>query len=235
MKIENSVALVTGANRGLGLAIAKALQARGVGKLYAAARDPARITLDGVVPVRLDITDPSQVSEAARACPDVNLLINNAGILRPGRLLTAPGIEAARQQFDTHFFGTASMCTAFAPLLAAGGGGAIVNVLSVLSWLNMSQIGGYCASKSAEWALTNAVRNELRKQGTQVLAVHAAFIDTDMAGGVQAPKTAPEDVARQLLDALEAGREEVLADDISRGVRQLLGSEAPPYLREAAA
>jgi len=231
MKVKGSVALVTGANRGLGLAFIKALLDAGASKVYAAARDPSKITIPGVQPVKLDITKPEEVAAAAKACGDVTLLINNAGIIQPKPFLAEASEDAIRANFDTNFFGTLSVSRAFAPVLRANGGGALVNVLSALSWLNMPMAGAYCASKSAAWALTNGIRNELRAQGTLVVGVHAAFIDTDMAKGVQAPKAKPEDVVAQTLKGIEEGREEVLADDISKKVKSELNIEKPIYIR----
>ena len=233
MNIRNSVVLVTGANRGLGRAFVEALLAAGAKKVYAAARDPSSLAFDGVVPVRLDVTRPADVAAAVLACPDVTLLINNAGISRGSGLLAADSAAAARAEFETNFFGPLATSQAFAPVLKANGGGAIVNVLSVLSWLSLPGVATYCASKSAAWSLTNGLRNELRAQGTLVVGVHVGLMDTDMAKGLDAPKAAPPDVARQTLAAVEAGREEVLADDLSRQVRQ--GLSAGAFLADPAA
>ena len=233
MKIQGSVALVTGANRGLGLAFAKALLAAGASKVYAGARDPATVTLPGLIPVKLDITNADDVAAAARQCADVTLLINNADIAQGAAFLSPQGMEAARAQLDTNFFGTLAMARAFAPVLKANGGGALVNMLSILSWVSMPAASAYSASKAATWSLTNGLRNELRAQGTRVVGVHAAFIDTDMARHVEAPKTQPEDVAQQTLQAIEDGREEVLADALTRQVKAGLSAEAGVYLREA--
>ena len=222
MKIDGSVALVTGANRGLGQVYARELVARGAAKVYGAARNPAAITEPGVTPVRLDITDLAQVAEAARQCPDVSLLVNNAGVMKASTFIDAPGLDAARLEMETNYFGTLSMCRAFAPLLAANGGGAIVNMLSVASFYTNPFTASYGASKAAAWSLTNGVRTELHHQGTLVVAVHAAFIDTDMAAGIDAPKISPESVAQQALDAVEAGQVEVLTDERSRTVKASL-------------
>jgi NAD(P)-dependent dehydrogenase (short-subunit alcohol dehydrogenase family) len=233
MKIRNSVALVTGANRGLGEALVKALLAAGASKVYAAARDLSSITLTGVERIQLDVTRPEEVAAAANACPDVTLLINNAGISRSSPLLSAASAAAARAELETNFFGPLAMSQAFAPVLAANGGGAIVNVLSALSWINLSGAATYSASKSAAWSLTNGLRNELRAQGTQVVGLHVGFMDTDMARSVTAPKASPAEVARQTLEALEAGLEEVLADDVTRRVKQGLSAERGVYLGDA--
>jgi len=234
MDIRNAVVLVTGANRGLGLAFVNELLAAGVKKVYAAARDPSTITVQGVERVKLDVTRPEDIAAAARRCSDVTLLINNAGVSRGSPFLAAGSAAAARSEFETNFFGPLAMSQAFAPVLAGNGGGAIVNVLSVLSWLNLSGAATYSASKSAAWSLTNGLRNELRGQGTQVLALHVAFMDTDMTKGIDAPKANPRDVVRQTLEALTAGSEEVLADDLTRQVKRGLSAEQGVYMGEAA-
>lgn len=231
MKIRNSIALVTGANRGLGQAFVQALLDAGAKKVYAAARDPRSIKIPGVEPVRLDVTSMQDVVAAAKAAADVNLVINNAGIFRPTPLLA---VEEAhlRAEMDTNYFGTLAMSRAFAPVLARNGGGALVNVLSALSWVNLPGTALYSASKAAGWSLTNALREELRAQGTQVIALHVGYMDTDMAKGVQAPKSNPRDVARQVLAALENGNSEVLADEVSRQVKG--GLSAEPRIHVAA-
>ena len=222
MKIDGSVALVTGANRGLGRAYARELVSRGAAKVYGAARDPAAVTEPGVAPVALDITDPERVAEVAAQCTDVSLLVNNAGVLKYSTFTGAPSLDAARMEMETNYFGTLSMCRAFAPVLAAGGGGAIVNMLSVSSFYTAPFDPSYSASKAAELSLTNGIRMELSQQCTLVVAVHASFIDTDMAAGIDAPKISPESVARQAFDAVEAGQIEVLADERSRFVKAAL-------------
>lgn len=232
MQIKNSVVFITGANRGLGLAYARGALAAGAKKVYAAARDPASITLPGVHAVALDVTDPAQVAAAARACGDVTLLINNAGISRGSGFLSGPGMDAARAELETNFFGPWRVSQAFAPVLAANGGGAIVNVLSVLSWLSLPAVATYSASKSAAWSLTNGLRQELRGQGTQVVGVHVAFMDTDMAKGAPGEKVQPDAVVEQTWEALEAGALEVLADPIARQVKQGLSAPQGVYLGE---
>jgi NAD(P)-dependent dehydrogenase (short-subunit alcohol dehydrogenase family) len=225
MKIHGSVALVTGANRGLGRAFAKELVSRGAAKVYGAARDPASVTEPGVLPVALDITDPDQVARVASQCHDVSLLVNNAGVLKYSTFLSAPDLAAARLEMETNYFGTLSMCRAFAPVLAANGGGAIVNMLSVTSFYTNPLDASYGASKAAAWSLTNGVRLELHHQGTLVVAVHASFIDTDMAALADVPKISPESVAAQAFDAVEAGQVEVLADERSRFVKASLSRD----------
>jgi NAD(P)-dependent dehydrogenase (short-subunit alcohol dehydrogenase family) len=231
MKIEGSVALVTGANRGLGKAFVEGLLAAGARKVYAAARDPAAVTTPGARALALDVTREDQIAAAAAACGDLTLLINNAGVSIAQPLLTAPDLSAMRAEFETNVYGPLNLARAFAPVLKANGGGAIVNILSALSWLSFPQIGGYCASKSAAWSLTNSLRLLLRPQGTQVVGLHVGYMDTDMARHAQGPKTRPEEVVRQVLAALAEGREEVLVDEVSRQVKSGLAAEHPAYLR----
>ena len=219
MKIDGSVALVTGANRGLGQVYARELVRRGAAKVYGAARNPAAVTEPGVTPVALDITDPDRVAKVAEECPDVSLLVNNAGVLKYSTFTSAPDLSAARQEMETNYFGTLSMCRAFAPVLAANGGGAIVNMLSVTSFYTNPLTASYGASKAAGWSLTNGVRLELHHQGTLVVGVHAGFIDTDMAALVDLPKDNPESVAQQVFDAVQAGQVEVLCDERTRTIK----------------
>lgn len=229
MSLSNAVVLITGAHRGLGRAFAEAALAAGAAKVYAAARDTASIDLPGVVPLRLDVTDPAQVAAAAAECRDVTVLINNAGILRGGSLLAPETLTAARAELETNFFGPWLLARAFAPVLAANGGGAVLNVLSALSWASLPGSATYSASKAAAWALSNGLRQELRAQGTQVTSLHVGYMDTDMVRGVAGPKASPADVARQALQGLAAGDFEVLADDISRQVKQSLSTARPAY------
>jgi NAD(P)-dependent dehydrogenase (short-subunit alcohol dehydrogenase family) len=226
MKIDGSVALVTGANRGLGRVYARELVSRGAAKVYGAARNPAAVTDPGVTAIALDITDPARVAQVAAQCTDVTLLINNAGVLTYSTFIGAPGLDGARAEMETNYFGTLRMCRAFAPVLAANGGGAIVNMLSVTSFYTNPLDASYGASKAAAWSLTNGVRLELHHQGTLVVAVHASFIDTDMAAlATNVPKDSPESVAQQVLDAVEAGQIEVLADERTRTVKAELSRD----------
>jgi NAD(P)-dependent dehydrogenase (short-subunit alcohol dehydrogenase family) len=226
MKIENSIALVTGANRGLGRTIVEALLARGARTVYAGVRNPdAADVHPGATPIRLDVTRPEDAATAARLAGDTTLLINNAGVARWGSVLQAPTLDDARAELETNLFGILHTTRAFAPVLAANGGGGIVNVLSILSWFSAPQLGAYSASKAAAWSVTNTIRQELHGQGTHVLAVHVGYMDTDMAAGVADAKLAPGRVAAMTLDALEAGQHELLADDNTRAVRQALSGD----------
>jgi NAD(P)-dependent dehydrogenase (short-subunit alcohol dehydrogenase family) len=231
MQLTNTVVLVTGANRGIGLAFAREALARGARKVYAAARDPASVQLPGAHPVRLDVTDPDQVARAARDCGDVTLLVNNAGIAATGGFLQDGALESARRQLETNFFGMLRMAQAFAPALAANGGGAMLNVLSIASWINRPLLGAYGATKSAAWALTNGLRHELRAQGTLVSALHMGFVDTDLTRGIDMPKSTPEAIVARAFDGLEAGAEEILADELTRQVKQGLSAQPAVYLQ----
>lgn len=211
MNLEGSTALITGANRGLGRHFAQQLLDRGAAKVYATARDPRKVDLPGAEVLELDITRPDQVAAAAAAATDVTLLINNAGVTTRQDLVTGD-LDQIRLELDTHFFGTLAMVRAFAPVLAANGGGAILNVLSRLSWLSYVGANAYAAAKAAEWSLTNGIRLELADQGTLVTGVVLSGTDTDMMAGFDIPLNDPADVVRAALDGLEAGALEVIAD-----------------------
>ncbi|MEV4294116.1 SDR family oxidoreductase [Microbispora rosea] len=229
MKIEGSVALVTGANRGLGRCFAAALLDRGAAKVYAAARRPETVDLPGVVPLALDITDPASVRAAAERAGDVHLLINNAGI-STGSSALAGTLDDIRLEMETHYFGTLGMAREFAPVLGRNGGGAILNVLSVLSWFTAPRVAAYSAAKAAALQLTNSLRLELKEQGTLVTALHVGYMDTDMAAHADGPKADPAEVAAQALRGIEQGSFEVVADDTSRYVRaKLSGGVADLY------
>jgi len=234
MKIRNAVALVTGANRGIGLAFTRELLARGARTVYGAARDPASITLPGVQPLQLDVTRTEQVAAAAARAGDVTLLINNAGVGHVGGFLADDSEEAARRMLETNYFGMLRMSKAFAPVLAAHGGGALLNVLSIVSWINGGQLAAYAASKSAAWSLTNALRHELAAQRTQVLALHMAFVDTDLVRALDGPKASADEIVARALDGLEDGLDEVLADERTRLVKQGLTAARPSYLPQLA-
>jgi NAD(P)-dependent dehydrogenase (short-subunit alcohol dehydrogenase family) len=231
MKLDNATVFITGANRGLGLAFAREALARGARKVYAAARDPASVVLPGVVPIKVDVTNADDIAAAVLACGDVTLLINNAGIATTGGFLADDAVASAQRHLDTNFFGPLRLTQAFAPILAANGGGAILNVLSVSSWINGPLLANYGMSKSAAWAMTNGTRIELTEQKTQVLALHVGFIDTDLTNGFDVPKSAPDAVVRTTLDALEAGASEVLADDLARQVHAGLSADPAVYLQ----
>ncbi|MDF6041378.1 SDR family oxidoreductase [Streptomyces sp. JH14] len=225
MELKDSVAVVTGANRGLGRRLTTQLLDRGA-KVYAATRRPQSGNVDGAVPLHLDLTDAASIEAAARIASDATVLVNNAGIFTPTALIAGEE-EAVRLEMETNYFGPLAVTRAFAPVIEANGGGAVLNVLSVLSWLHLPASGAYSAAKAASWALTGAVRQELAPRGITVSGLYVGFMDTDMAAQVPADqKSDPASVAAQALDGLEKGLPEILADEVSRQIKQSLA--APP-------
>jgi NAD(P)-dependent dehydrogenase (short-subunit alcohol dehydrogenase family) len=230
MKLANANVLVTGANRGIGLAFVKAALARGAGKVYAGARNPASINLPGVIPLRLDVNSPDDIAAAVQQAADTTLLINNAGIAITGSFMVADAEDVLRRHFETNVLGVLRMARAFAPVLARNGGGAMLNVASVASFTSGSLLANYAVTKSAVWSLSNGLRNDLRAQGTQVSTLHMAFVDTDMTDGIDAPKSSAADIVARALDGVEAGALEILADDFTRMVKAGLVADPPFYL-----
>ena len=213
MQITGSTALVTGANRGLGAQFARQLLERGARRVYATARRPESVTLPGVEVLGLDVTDAEQVAAAARAADDVDLVVNNAGV-NSGATLVTGDLADIRNDMAVNLFGPLLMARAFAPVLAANGGGAILNVLSGASWFVAPGATSYGVSKAAAWGLNDGLRVELAGQGTQVTSVLMGVVDTDMAAGYPGEKASPRDVVDRALDGLEAGASEVLGDDL---------------------
>lgn len=230
MKLQNATVFITGANRGIGLVFAKEALARGARKVYAAARDPASITLPGVVPVKLDVTNEEQVRAAAKLASDADIVINNAGVGEVGAFLDEDAIDRARRQMEVNYFGVMRVTRAFAPVLAKNGGGALLNVLSIASWINGPLLGAYSATKSAAWGMTNGVRTELAGQKTQVLGLHMGFVDTDLIRALDVQKSTPEAIVKAAYDALERGESQVLADEPTRMVHASLSTPQAAYL-----
>ena len=230
MKLENAVVLVTGANRGLGLAFAKEALSRGARKVYAAARNPDSITLEGVIPVKLDVTNKDDIAKLVEQCSDLTLLINNAGVAEIGAMLTEDAETMMRRQLETNLYGPLRLTQSFAPVLATNGGGGIINVLSIASWITGPLLATYSVTKSAAWSMTNAVRQELAAQQTQVLGLHVGFIDTDLTKGLDVPKVSAEQVVNRTFDGLEQGVDQVLADEPTQMIHQALSSAPQVYL-----
>jgi NAD(P)-dependent dehydrogenase (short-subunit alcohol dehydrogenase family) len=221
MYMENTVALVTGANRGIGHAFVELLLKRGARRIYATARNLASlesvIMLDRarIIPLQVDITNQHDVQAAAAEAADVNLLINNAGSLVFGSLLSSD-IRSLQQDLDTNYLGTLTMIRRFAPIIESNGGGSIVNILSLIALASMPAIGGYSASKAAAYSMTQAVRAELAHKGIRVYAVFPGAVDTDMIRSINMPKTSPQDVAHAVLEALAAQEEDIFPDPMSQ-------------------
>ncbi len=230
MKIQGSVAFVTGTNRGIGKAYVEELVKAGASRIYATARsietltDLVAIAPDRIIPIALDVTNPDQVNAVAQKAQDVNLLINNAGVLGSGGLFIASSVETAQWEMNTNYFGTLLMVRAFAPILGRNGGGAIVNLLSVVSIANAPVFSSYSASKAALYSLTQGIRAELAKQNTQVIGVFPGPVDTAMAESVSMDKVAPNKVAQITLQAIEEGIEDVYPDPVSQNTFAAIGT-----------
>ena len=228
MKLKDKVILVTGANRGLGLALVEASLEAGAARVYAGARDPAQLSAlvmraEGrVVPLWLDITNQGSLDAAATRARDVSALFNNAGVLASYNLLTSTAQDIA-QDFATNFFGTVAATKAFMPALeraatAGLGRAALVNVLSVVSLSSMPALGAYSASKAAAFSITQALRADLTKLGIGVHGVFAGAIDTDMVRAMDMAKTSPRDVARAIIEGVEQGDEDIFPDPMSKAL-----------------
>lgn len=224
MQIKGSVALVTGANRGLGLALTRALREQGADRVYAGARDVTSVREPGVEAVRLDVTDPPSITAAAARLRDVTIVVNNAGVQTEGSPLLVPA-DKIRADLDVNYLGPLLVARAFAPILATNGGGALVNILSVLTWTTAPVISVSAASKAASWSMTNALRLSLRRRGTLVVGVHCDTIETDMSRKAVRPKLDPREVAEAVLRGVADGAEEVLVDDHTRTVKALLSED----------
>ncbi len=218
--IKNAVVLVTGANGGLGQEFVRQALARGAAKVYATARTPRAWDDERVVPLRLDVTNDASITAAVQAAGDVSILVNNAGIYTHGDTITGTSAARIREIFETNFFGAVQVNRAFAPVLAANGGGAFLDVHSGLSWRGGA--GAYSAAKAAFWSATNSFRVELAAQGTQVVGLHLGYTDTPMISMVDDEKTDPADIVRAGFDGLEAGDHEVLADERAVAVKAAL-------------
>lgn len=218
MLIADAVVLVTGANRGIGAEFVRQLKERGAAKVYATARNADSLDIDGVHALALDVTDEDLVRSVAAQAHDVTLLINNAGIAS-GTDLLGGDLDTIRADLETNLFGPLHLTRAFAPILEANGGGAILNVLSAAAWFSSPGATSYAMTKAAAWSLTDATRVQLASQGTQVAGLLMALVETDMTAGIDAPKSSPASVVTAALDGIEAGAIEILADEITVGLK----------------
>lgn len=223
MQIQNSTVLVTGANRGIGLALVDALLDAGAKKIYAGSRDVTKLAAavardrQRVVPLQLDVTDMRSIEAATNSARDVTLLINNAGVLDFGGILDTPNDKIERN-FGTNFYGKLAMARAFAPVIEKNGGGAIVNVLTLVALASMPGLAIYNASKAAAWSMTQSLRASLAGKGIDVVGVFPGAVDTDMLAGVEITKTSPADVARAVVQGVNAGVEDIFPDPMSQQV-----------------
>ena len=221
MKVKTQTVLVTGANRGIGQALVKAFLDAGAAKIYAAARNPedlkTTLALDKkvVVPLQLDVTDAKSLKLAAQTTRDVTLLINNAGVLDFGDILSTP-VEKIKRNMDTNFYGALAMAQAFAPIIQGNGGGGILNMLTLVALASMPGLSVYNASKAAAWSMTQSLRAILPARGIEVYSVFPGAVDTDMLKGVEMPKTSPSDVAKSIVAGIEAGQEDIFPDPMSQ-------------------
>ena len=234
-EIQNRIVLVTGANRGIGRAIVDAFVEAGAARVYAAMRKPTQAWHPAITPIALDLSDPASIEHAAAQLRDVDILVNNAGVASGRSLLGADDLAGAEHEMRVNYFGTLRMCRAFAPVLASNGGGAIVNVLSILSRVNAPAAGSYSASKAAALSLTQGVRAELAGQSTLVVGVMPAFVDTDMTRGVALPKMTANDVALAIVDAVRSGTEDVYPGEVARSVAAQLQADPKAVERHFAA
>ncbi|TWJ17581.1 SDR family oxidoreductase [Geobacter argillaceus] len=241
MDLKGKTVLVTGANGGIGKALVKRLLDKGVAKVYAAARtanaveELARLDPDRLFAVRLDVTNAASVEAVAKYCKDVDVLVNNAGVNRCMWFMGPTGMESAHEEMEVNFFGTLAMCRAFAPIIAARGDGAIVNISSIIGLVNLPLNGTYCASKAAGHSLLQGVRAELAPRGIKVIGVYPGPVDTRMTAGQEIPKATPDQIADAILAGLENGDEEIFPDPMSQHVHAMLLKAPKQVEREFAA
>ncbi|WP_089103585.1 SDR family oxidoreductase [Streptomyces hyaluromycini] len=229
--IKDSVVLVTGGSRGVGKALVEELYARGAGKVYATARDPRTVTHPDAVALALEVTDPDSVAAVAAQAQDVTILVNNAGVATGTRFLTS-SLDDIRHEFETNFYGPLLLTRAFVPVIEGNGGGHILNVHSVLSWV--AEGGAYSASKSALWSQTNSLRLALQPRGIGVTGLHMGYVDTDMAAHVDGAKAKPQDIAAAALDGIESDAWEVLGDDLTRWAKGALSGDLAAMYQQLA-
>ena len=226
MKIQDSIVLITGANRGIGKAYAEEFLKQGAQKIYLGVRNPDSVAdfaaqnPDVLIPLKFDVTNQEDIQNAAQIAQDVTILVNNAGILFFDDFSSADLIENARQQMDVNYFAPLAVTQKFAPILKKNGGGTLVTVSSIVGHVSMPAITTYCASKYAVQSMILNARAQLASQGTQVIGVYPGPIETDMAADLEMDKFPPEQVAQETLKAIESGEEDVFTDEFAKSTYQ---------------
>ena len=237
MEIRGCVALVTGANRGIGKGFVSALLERGAAKVYATARNPQSLQplvtqgAGRVIALPLDVTDAGHIAAAAARCTDLQLLINNGGTAAYSGFLQPPNIDAMRAEMETNFWGQLNMIRAVTPLLANNGGGAIIQILSIGAMTCFPAVGSYCASKFAANAMCKGLRAELVPQRTHLMSVFSGAIESDMSKNTPGPKISALTHAHNCLAALEDGQEELYPDFKSQRMRDAYWNDPVAYER----
>ena len=237
-RIEGAIALVTGANRGIGRALTEALLARGVRKVYAAARSPSTLGAlrdARLVPLALDVTDADQIRAAVAAVSDVALVFSNAGVTLNAEIAGATVVERARREMEVNYFGALQLLQGLAPILAKNGGGALVTIGSAAGLSNVPFFPTYSASKAALHSLTQAAHVLLGAQGTSVFGVYPGPVDTDMVRELAMPKASPRDVAQAILDGVETGQEDIFPDSFAADFARQFESSPKNAERQMAA
>jgi short-subunit dehydrogenase len=232
--IKGSTVLITGATGGIATALIAALTARGAKKIYAAARDPSALAAsDRLVPLKMDVTSDGDVNKAAAVATDITLLINNAGVNHNTAFLLAADMSIAREELECNYLAPLRVTRAFAPALIANKG-AVLNMLTILSRVNLPFMGSYCASKAAALSLTQGLRAELGPRGVRVAAALPGAVDTRMTAGLPIPKMSPAEAATEILDGFESGEEEIYVGDMARGLAEGLAKDPKGVERQLA-
>ena len=232
--IKGSVVLITGATGAIAQALIAALEARGVAKVYAAARDISGLSASAsLVPVKMDVTSDDDVAKAAALAGDITLLMNNAGVNHNTAFLLAPDLAIAREEIEINYLAPLRVTRAFAPALIRNHG-AVLNVLTILARVNLPLMGSYCASKAAGLSLTQGLRGELGPKGVRVIAAMPGAVDTRMTAGLPIPKMAPAEAAAEILDGYEAGEEDIYVGEMARGLAQGLAHDPKAVERQLA-
>ena len=228
MDLNGVVVLITGAGGAIGQASTKAFVDAGAAKVYAATRvDGAEVGLahERVVPIHLDVTDQASIDAAAAQCTDVTVLVNNAGVNHNAPVVGAGDDEWARHEIEVNYLGNLAVSRAFSPILGGNGGGAMINVLSILSRINHPGMATYCASKAALHSVTQAFRAQLRGQSTFVCAFMPGAVDTRLTAHLPIPKMTTEETAAAMIDAIRNDVEDAYPGDMAGGVSAGLAAD----------